>query len=403
MGWFDVLLCLVALIPAAAGVYLAVLAVVALVGGPTVKPPRSAPLSFAIVVPAHNEALNIVATVQSLLAVDYPADRRRIIVLADNCTDNTASRATAAGAFVIERHNTELRGKGHALSETFPEVLADPATAIEGIVVVDADTTVSANLLWEMSDHLRAGGQVVQARYGVANSENSWRTRLLHIALTAFHDVRSLGRERLGLSCGLRGNGMGFSRAALEAVPHRSAAIVEDAEYGIRLGMAGLRVAYLHDAVVLGDMPSDAWSAGIQRQRWEGGRIALRRLYAANLLRHTLRTRSRVTADLLIDLLVPPFGQLVVRLLMLLVALLGIEFITGHTFIAMGVVTVGLLAVAFYLFEGWRRSGTGWQGLKDLARGPFYVVWKLFGNRSGSRPPKEWVRTPRAGESDATR
>jgi 1,2-diacylglycerol 3-beta-glucosyltransferase len=396
VGWIDALLCLLALIPASAGLYVAGLALVALFAGTPRQPRRSAPLRIAVLIPAHNESLSIASTVVSLLAVDYPPDHRRLVVLADNCSDDTAARAVDAGAGVIERHQPERRGKGHALSDTFPGLLADPT--LDAIVVVDADTTVSTNLLWQVSDHLRDGAKVVQARYGVAERDRSWRTRLLHIALTAFHDVRSLGRERLGLSCGLRGNGMGFSRAALEAVPHRSVAIVEDAEYGIRLGMAGVRVTYLHDAVVLGDMPSDARSSGIQRQRWEGGRIALRRLYAPELLRHTLKTRSRVSADLLADLLVPPLGQLVVRLVMVFAALVGLGFITGHRFLAVRVAGAGLVGAGLYVFEGWRRSGTGLRGLRDLACGPFYVVWKLFGNRGGSRPPNEWVRTPRGGE-----
>ena len=272
--------------------------------------------------------------------------------------------------------------------------------------MVDADTTVSRNLLWAVSDHIQAGAPAVQARYGVANPNSSWRTRLLHIALSAFHDVRSLGRERLGLSCGLRGNGMGFSRAALEAVPHRSQAIVEDAEYGIRLGMAGLRVAYLHDAFVLGDMPADERSSRIQRGRWEGGRVALRRMYAGPLWRstveHGLNKRGRVTADLLVDLIVPPLGQLAAALTGLFGASAVIGLATGQMLRASWIAGVGISSTVFYVLTGWARSHTGVSGLRDLALAPAYVAWKLLGNRGGSKPPKEWVRTPRVGETERT-
>ena len=399
---FDVLLSVLSAPPAMAGLYVAGLAAVSCLSKSTKPVPRRPPLTVAIVVPAHNEALHIASTVASLLDLDYPATGRQIWVLADNCTDNTAERAIKAGAQVIERQDRERRGKGHALSDTFPRVLADDT--VECLVVVDADTTVSRNLLWEVSDHLQAGAPAAQARYGVANPDGSWRTRLLHIALSAFHDVRSLGRERLGLSCGLRGNGMGFSRAALEAVPHRSAAIVEDAEYGIRLGVAGMRVAYLHNAVVLGDMPLDERSSRIQRSRWEGGRVALRRMYAAPLsrstLQHGLSRRGRMTADLLIDLLVPPLGQLVAALVGLLTATVVVGIATGQVLVATWLAAAGLIGVAFYVLSGWARSHTGLSGLRDLAFAPVYVAWKLIGNRGGSRPPKDWVRTPRSGEAD---
>lgn len=398
MVWFDFVLCILALIPASAGVYVAVLSIAGIAGGPLKRPRRSSPLTIAVVVPAHNEALNIQTTVRSLLGVDYPDLSRQVWVLADNCSDDTAFRARDAGAHVIERTNTERRGKGHALSDTFPTLLQDPS--IGCVVVVDADTTVSPNLLWQISDHLQAGAQVVQARYGVANPDSSWRTRLLHIALSAFHDVRSLGRERLGLSCGLRGNGMGFSRGALESVPHRSMAIVEDAEYGIRLAMADIRVTYMHDAVVLGDMPADAKSSGVQRNRWEGGRIALRRMYLGPLLRDAATRRSRVSADMALDLLVPPLGQLVVRLTALTLGIGWLGFIIDHRFISAEVAAAGLVGIGIHVIEGWRRSGTGLRGLADLACAPAYIAWKLVGIRGGSRPPKEWVRTPRAGETN---
>ena len=76
-------------------------------------------LRFAIVVPAHNEEAGIAATVSNLKAVDYPKDRFSIIVVADNCSDETAARAEAAGAQVIVRHDQERRGKGYALAFAF--------------------------------------------------------------------------------------------------------------------------------------------------------------------------------------------------------------------------------------------------------------------------------------------
>jgi len=61
----------------------------------------------------------------------------------------------------------------------------------------------------------------------------------MHIAFTLFHDVRSRARERLGASAGLRGNGMAFPLATLHEVPYDAFSLVEDVEYGIRLGLAG--------------------------------------------------------------------------------------------------------------------------------------------------------------------
>src|SRR4051812_5965056 len=89
------------------------------------RPPTLAPATrgwkFDIIVPAHNEALGIADTVASLRALDYPEALRAIWVVADNCSDDTAARAEAAGASALVRNDTEKRGKGHALDYAFAE------------------------------------------------------------------------------------------------------------------------------------------------------------------------------------------------------------------------------------------------------------------------------------------
>jgi 1,2-diacylglycerol 3-beta-glucosyltransferase len=191
--------------------------------------------SFDVIVPAHNESVGIVATVASLRAMQYPASQFRILVVADNCTDDTAERASAAGATVLVRQHATEKGKGYALAHAYAASLADGFAS--AVVVVDADTSVTPNLLTAFSARFAAGASAVQAEYGVRNAQASWRTRLMVIALTLFHGVRSLGRERLRVSCGLRGNGMGFSVATIRRVPPRAFSIVEDVEYGVALGV----------------------------------------------------------------------------------------------------------------------------------------------------------------------
>ena len=85
-----------------------------------VKPVRRHPaagsrLRFAVLVCARNEEQVIRLPVKSVLMSRYPADRRKIIVLADNCTDETVARARAAGAEVWEK-TTPSEGKGDVLA-----------------------------------------------------------------------------------------------------------------------------------------------------------------------------------------------------------------------------------------------------------------------------------------------
>ena len=53
---------------------------------------------FLIVIPAHDEESGIATTVRSCLESNYPSLLFGVIVIADNCTDQTAALAREAGA-----------------------------------------------------------------------------------------------------------------------------------------------------------------------------------------------------------------------------------------------------------------------------------------------------------------
>ena len=67
---------------------------------------------IAILMPAHNEEAGIKDTIANLLPQLSAGDR--IVVIADNCADDTATAARAAGAEVLERFDHVRRGKGVA-------------------------------------------------------------------------------------------------------------------------------------------------------------------------------------------------------------------------------------------------------------------------------------------------
>jgi 1,2-diacylglycerol 3-beta-glucosyltransferase len=393
MWWIDLGLALSGLPILAASLYLAALAILA--RRQTARPASTPRLRFDVVVPAHDEEAGISGTVASLLAVEYPRELFRVLVIADNCMDGTAERAAIAGAQVMVRNDPEHRGKGYALAHGFARSLAE--NFADAVVVVDADTVVSSNLLSAFAGRFETGAAAVQADYGVRNSRSSWRTRIMTIALATFHGVRSLARERLGLSCGLRGNGMGFSRAVLRANPYRAFSIVEDLEYGLQLGYAGIRVQYVHEARVLGQMVVAEQASRSQRGRWERGRQALVRQHVPRLLGRAWHRRDPLLLDLAADLIVPPLGQLVALTAVgASLCILAAWFNGGTLPVAAYVWGASLFGILLYVARGWALSGVGPYGLLDLLWAPIYVIWKLtlrFRDRGKSQ--EEWVRTTR--------
>ncbi len=359
---------------------------------PTVIPRSSRRLRFDVIVPAHNEAAVIEAVVASLRKLDWPTDRFRVVVVADNCTDTTAVLARAAGAEVLERQHETLRGKGYALEFAFE------ASRVKNwayaVVVVDADTVVSPNLLEACAARIESGAKAVQAHYAVLNAQASWRTRLMAIAMAAFHQVRSRARERLQLSCGIRGNGWCVTHLLLAQVPYRAFSLTEDLEYGIDLGLAGVRVHYADEAQVAAMMVSGEQASRSQRQRWEEGRFQLIRSRTLPLLKAATRSGGAVCLDLALDLLVLPLSYVAVNIVVLIV-LAGLAMLWEPTMDIWLWLGIGCaVSLVLYVLRGWQLSKVGLLGLVDLARAPFFVAWKVM-LMVRSRASAEWVRTKR--------
>ena len=358
------------------------------------KPPPASTraMRFDIIIPAHNEEAGIAAVVKSSLAIDWPADQFRVVVVADNCTDDTAGIARQAGATVLVRNDSQLRGKGYALDHAFRE--SRERGWADAVAIIDADSIVSTNLLEAMAARMERGEQAVQVHYGVSNLHASWRTRLMAIAMGAFHRLRSRGRERLGLSCGIRGNGWALTHSLLQRVPYASYSLAEDLEFGIELGTRGIRVAYADEAHCDGEMVSGEKAARSQRRRWEQGRAALLRSSVLPLLKRAVTKPSLMCLDLALDLLVLPLSYVALNIL----ALLAIAWLLTPATAWPWTGLLCLLALVLYVLRGWQLSGTGIRGLIDLMRAPFFLVWKLAVMLRGRRTT-EWVRTNREGKS----
>ena len=355
----------------------------------------ASPLSLWAIIPAHNEELLIAACVRSLLASIAPAvPPTGILVVAHNCTDATAARAAEAGATVAPLTNTGAGGKGAALQFGFAQAFARGA---EAVLVIDADSTVSPGLTGAVRARLTAGSAAVQCRYLVAEPDASPRTRLMSLAFLGINLLRPRGRSRLGLSCGIFGNGFALTRATLQRVPYAAHSVVEDLEYHLLLLRAGLRVDFIDfidvmdpkdTATVLGEMPHASAAAATQRARWEGGRSLMRHQWTLPLLRDVLKGNVRMLEPLL-DLLSLPLATAAI--------LLVLTLLIPSTTIRLAAVT-GLLILLLYVLVSASLAAEPQVAFRALISAPGYVLWKLANlprTRLAARRNAAWVRTAR--------
>ena len=264
-------------------------------------------VKYAVLVPAHNEQAVIGTTVGPLLRQLAPG--QRLVVVADNCTDQTAEIARQEGAEVIERQDDARRGKGYALAFGIDHLRADPPDVV---IVVDADTTVDDGTFAALAQQVASTGRPAQA-IDVLNPPESPSVRDLisSFAFLVKNLVRPLGQKAMGAPCQLMGTGMALPWDSLQAMPLASSNLVEDLQLGIDFAVAGLPPTYCPAGRVSGDLPSCPEAAAHQRTRWEHGHMATITRQVPRLAVAAFRRRRFDLMWMACDLAVPPLALLV--------------------------------------------------------------------------------------------
>ena len=341
--------------------------------------------SAVVVIPAHDEELVIGETVRRLS--EALGDEMRVLVVADNCGDATADRVRASGVEVIERSDSSLRGKGHALAFAVDHLAATPPDVL---VVLDADCTIDAPSLRALIENAAGTGRPSQT----INLLKPDRTASPLVQLSTFafmlkNLVRQRGLQRLAGRVHLTGTGMAMPFGLFQASAHVRSSIVEDLALGLELAEQGKAPQLVTDAFVWSGSSTEQGTL-IQRRRWEGGFLATAARYGPRTL-----VRGNVMAAL--DLMVPPLALFAALNLAALTigAILTLTF-DSEWWPVLGHATI--LAVAgFAVVVAWLREGRRFVSLGVLARVPLYVLWKLpmYMGLARRGAPAEWLRTGR--------
>jgi lipopolysaccharide/colanic/teichoic acid biosynthesis glycosyltransferase/cellulose synthase/poly-beta-1,6-N-acetylglucosamine synthase-like glycosyltransferase len=351
-------------------------------------PDDSRRVRIAVVIPAHNEEALLPAALESIARAGRERSEVEVFVIADNCSDATADLARSAGATVAERNSTaDGRGKPFALRWFF-STRGEALKNFDLITLLDADTVVDANFFNEVAIGMADPSvEVAQAYYGASNVEASWRAALAEVALTVSHHLRALGRNAIGSTAGLKGNGMVFRAQRLLERGWETESLVEDLEQSIVLLESGIRVRYLPRAIVRGEMASNAQAAEAQRRRWEGGRLGLFRHYVPRLLKLLSRSdRRAAAADTLLDLVTPP---LVGYTSLLAVSALG--FLVFGLYGAALAMSVGCLYMVLVTVQAMLMVGAPRACWMALLKVPLFVLWKLgfYAKMAKPRPDRD--------------
>lgn len=349
--------------------------------------------SIAILIPAHDEAAGIAPTLAALFE-EVPAGTR-VLVVADNCSDATASLAREAGAEVVERHDPNARGKGYALAFGRDHLALKAVEVPDVVIVLDADCRLlpgSAAALGEAA--LRFGTPVQAANLIQTDLAAPPMVQISSFAMLVKNLFRARGMQRLGGAVPLTGTGMAFPWKLFADADLATGSIVEDLSLGIAMTRAGLPPRLLEAAGVR-SAPAALGDALAQRTRWEHGFLKSLVGQALPVLSGGLRRGSLAEVLLGLHLAVPPLALL----LLVAVAALALQVIlvllggSIAALAALGAVTTVALAL---VVAAWLAKGRAWLSGAALLRAPLYVLWKLpLYARFLRKPEASWTRTPR--------
>jgi 1,2-diacylglycerol 3-beta-glucosyltransferase len=376
-----------------------------------IRPPRppaaveSPRCRFIVAVAAHDEVAVIRASVEQLLALDYPARLYRVHVVADHCSDDTAEMARRAGAVVHERTDGPRTGKGAALQWLLERVLADEWA--DAVAVFDADTRVEPRFLRLMDARFQGGELTIQGQHVISNPERGWFPALAWAMFLIDNRFQNLGRVHLGWSAKHMGDSICLRADIVRRIGWGDG-LAEDYELRQRLLLSGIRIGYEPAAIGFGEAPPTWNRARPQRARWGRGALDASHRLARRLLIEGLRRRDGAMLDGALQAYLPSFSTLTLGSVLALAVQLLVNAWRGSTFSGVVVgawaVVVGLLLL--YPLFGLALARAPARAYLAILSGPLFVVWRSWlalTARSGQRPVT-WIQTAHgdvAGPRDA--
>lgn len=329
-------------------------------------------------------------TLAALLPQLTPKDE--IVVIADNCTDNTVAIAANRGVQVLERTDDTRRGKGYALDYGMQYLNKNPP---EVVIILDADCKVSANTITEIACKVKKTQRPVQATYLMEQSLNpTAKDTISRLALLIKNFVRPLGLASLGLPCLLTGSGMGFPWTVLAQVSLAGNKTADDMQLTVDLALAGFCPIYCHQARVIGRLMENQ-AAISQRKRWEHGHLEMILTHSWVLFKQAFVQRRLDLLALALELFVPPLSLLVLFWLTVSLAGLGVAMVE-NIWIPLWILGIeGLLIVSAVLLA-WAKFGRDHISAKNLLAIPMYIFWKIpIYLGFILKPQTQWLTTER--------
>ena len=236
---------------------------------------------IAAIIPARNEELVIGKLVESLLRQDYPRALFEVYVVPNNCDDDTAGAARAAGARILNVTGT-VRTKGDVLRQAFAQLTG--TGKYDAYCVFDADNLVGQGFFRAVNDAVLDGCQVAQGFRDSKNPFDNWVSGSMSVFFWFMSACYNESRNRLGISCHLNGTGFMVSDEAIRSIGWDTHSLTEDLEFTALCALKGYKVGWMPEARIYDEQTTSFKTSCVQRRRWTAGSLQCMRRYVPRLI-----------------------------------------------------------------------------------------------------------------------
>ncbi len=236
-------------------------------------PPAKRQHRYAILVAARNEEAVIEHLIDSIRKQDYPQKLVDIFVVADNCTDATASIARTSGAICYERTDPAHRTKGYALQFLVKQIRRDHGIdAYDGYFIFDADNLLKSDYISRMNDAFDSGEKIITSYRNTKNFSDNWISASYSIHWLRTIRTEHRARSVFHLATRIQGTGFLFANELIRNGWNYTS-LTEDRAFCADAVALGYRISYQDAAEFYDEQPTDLRIAFRQRIRWAKGHL----------------------------------------------------------------------------------------------------------------------------------
>ncbi len=257
--------------------------------------------ALTLQLPLYNESSVAEELLECCSKLDWPDLEIQVL---DDSTDGTVD-VVAAKVAALQAEGLDIVHLRRVRREGFKAgALAEGLKTARGelIAILDADFRPDPTWLRRAAACLGPQDGLVQCRWAFRNPRVSVLTRAQALHLDAHFALEQEARSSGGLLMGFNGTAGIWRRDCIEAAGGwEGDTLTEDLDLSYRAQIAGWRLRYVDEIVVLSDLPEALGAVRAQQHRWIRGGAQVARKLLVSLWSHPLPLRRKLqgTAHLL--------------------------------------------------------------------------------------------------------